>query len=105
MAQKNLLLGDVTWEGSTFDTTIDLCDNITNCLGNDILMHLTCTSLTRERVVESLDSVKKIKSKIFKLSEKIFLLVLKGCLLKTDFPLLLNLKHSLKKSFAITFAW
>jgi methylenetetrahydrofolate reductase (NADPH) len=61
MAQKNPLLSDVTWEaaGSTFDTTIDLCDNITNCLGNDIFMHLTCTSLTRERVVESLDRVKE----------------------------------------------
>ena len=61
MAQKNLLLDDVTWESarSTFESTIDLCDNITNCLGNDIFMHLTCTSLTRERVVESLDRVKE----------------------------------------------
>ena len=61
MAQNNLLLVDVTWKTakSTFDTTIDLCDNITNCLGNDILKHLTCTSLNRERVVESLDIVKE----------------------------------------------
>lgn len=61
MAQTNPLWVDVTWGagGSTIDTTIDLCGYITNCLGVDVLMHLTCTGLTRERVIESLDRAKE----------------------------------------------
>ena len=61
MAQTNPLWVDVTWGagGSTFDTTLDLCGHITKCMGLDVLMHLTCTGMTRDRVIESLDKAKE----------------------------------------------
>ena len=51
----------MTWgaEGSSIDTTIDLCCYIKNCSGVDVLMHLTCTGLTREKVIESFDWAKE----------------------------------------------
>jgi len=60
MAMTNPLWVDVTWGagGSTFDTTLDLCGHIVKYMGLDVLMHLTCTGLTRERVIESLERAK-----------------------------------------------
>lgn len=61
MATTNPLWVDVTWGagGSTFDTTLDLCGHITQYMGLDVLMHLTCTGMTRDRVIESLDKAKE----------------------------------------------
>mmetsp|Transcript_16525 Transcript_16525/g.28075 ORF Transcript_16525/g.28075 Transcript_16525/m.28075 type:complete len:212 (-) Transcript_16525:1365-2000(-) len=61
MAQTNPLWVDVTWGagGGTFETTLDLCGHITNYMGLDVLMHLTCTGMTRERVIEALDTAKQ----------------------------------------------
>lgn len=43
--------------GSTSDITLDLCAHIQNFSGLDVLMHITCTFMTREKVLESLDRV------------------------------------------------
>lgn len=43
--------------GVTSDITLDLCSHIQNFSGLDVLMHITCTFMTREKVVESLDKV------------------------------------------------
>lgn len=61
MATTNPLWVDVTWGagGSTFDKTLDICGHITQMMGLDCLMHLTCTGLTRDRVIESLDRAKE----------------------------------------------
>jgi cytochrome c-type biogenesis protein CcmF len=50
----------MTWGagGSSFDTTLDLCGHIIKYMGLDVLMHITCTGLTRERIVEALDRAK-----------------------------------------------
>lgn len=60
MAQTNPLWVDVTWGagGSSFATTLDLCGHITKYIGLDVLMHLTCTGMTRERCIEALDTAK-----------------------------------------------
>lgn len=57
MATTNPLWVDVTWGagGSSYETTLNLCGHITKFLGVDVLMHLTCTGMTREKVVEALD--------------------------------------------------
>ena len=61
MATTNPLWVDVTWGagGSTFDKTLDICGHLTRFMGLDVLMHLTCTGLTRDRVIESLDKAKE----------------------------------------------
>lgn len=43
--------------GRTSDITLDLCAHIQNFSGLDVLMHITCTYMTREKVIESLDRV------------------------------------------------
>lgn len=60
MATTNPLWVDVTWGagGSSFATTLDLCGHITKYIGLDVLMHLTCTGMTRERCIEALDTAK-----------------------------------------------
>jgi methylenetetrahydrofolate reductase (NADPH) len=60
MASTNPLWVDMTWGagGSSFDTTLDLCGHIIKYMGLDVLMHITCTGLTRERIVEALDRAK-----------------------------------------------
>ena len=45
--------------GSTSDITLDLCSHIQNFSGLDVLMHITCTYMTRDKVVESLDRVSR----------------------------------------------
>ena len=61
MATTNPLWVDLTWGagGSTADTTLDLSGHIQQFIGLDTLMHLTCTGLTREKVIESLDKAKE----------------------------------------------
>lgn len=61
MGQTNPLWVDVTWGagGGTFATTLDLCGHIVNYMGLDVLMHLTCTNVTRERVIEALETAKQ----------------------------------------------
>ena len=60
MATTNPLWVDVTWGpgGGTFNQSLDLCAHITQNMGLDVLMHLTCTGLSRDRVVEALDTAK-----------------------------------------------
>jgi methylenetetrahydrofolate reductase (NADPH) len=62
MATTNPLWVDVTWGagGGTFDITLDLCAHIVQNMGLDVLMHLTCTGMTRERVIEALDRAKEL---------------------------------------------
>lgn len=51
---------DVTWNagGTTSETTLDLCSHIQAYSGLDVMMHLTCTYMTREKVIESLEKAK-----------------------------------------------
>jgi len=62
MAQTNPLWVDMTWGagGGTFDSTLDLCGHMVNYMGLDVLMHITCTGLTVERVREALDRAKEL---------------------------------------------
>ena len=52
MGQSNPLWIDVTWNagGVTSDITLDLCSHIQSYCGLDVLMHITCTYMTREKV-------------------------------------------------------
>ena len=61
MATTNPLWVDVTWGagGSTYDTTLDLCGHIVQNTGLDVLMHITCTGMTREKVIKALDTAKE----------------------------------------------
>jgi methylenetetrahydrofolate reductase (NADPH) len=61
MGQQNPLWIDVTWSagGRSSEITLDICNHLQNYSGLDVLMHLTCTFMTREKVVEALDSAKK----------------------------------------------
>lgn len=61
MATTNPLWVDVTWgaAGSTFDKTLDMCGHMTQFLGLDVLMHLTCSGLSKDRIVEALDRAKE----------------------------------------------
>ena len=62
MGATNPLWVDMTWGagGGTFDNTLDLCGHILQYMGLDVLMHLTCTGMTRDRVVEALDRAKDL---------------------------------------------
>ena len=62
MGQTNPLWIDVTWNagGVTSDITLDLCSYIQNYCGLDVLMHITCTFMTREKVKESLDKAREL---------------------------------------------
>ena len=61
MGTTNPLWVDVTWGagGSSFDTTMDLCTHIVQNMGLDVLMHLTCTGMTRDEVIRALDTAKE----------------------------------------------
>ena len=50
MGTTNPLWIDITWNagGVTSDITLELCSHIQNYCGMDVLMHLTCTYMTRE---------------------------------------------------------
>lgn len=62
MGKTNPLWIDVTWNagGVTSDITLDLCSHIQNYCGLDVLMHITCTYMTREKVRESLDKAQEL---------------------------------------------
>ena len=62
MGKVNPFWVDVTWGagGSTSDVTLDLCSHIQAFSGLDVLMHLTCTYMTRELIIESLDKAKQL---------------------------------------------
>lgn len=67
MGMTNPLWVDVTWNagGSTSDITLDLCSHIQNFSGLDVLMHITCTYMTRDMVLSSLDRVSCLPFKEF----------------------------------------
>ena len=60
MAKTNPLWVDVTWNagGVTSDITLELCTHIQKYMKIDVLMHITCTYMTREKIIESLDQAK-----------------------------------------------
>lgn len=60
MASTNPLWVDLTWGagGSTCDTTLEMCGHIQQFIGLDTLMHLTCTGLTRDKVIDVLNKAK-----------------------------------------------
>jgi len=41
------------------EETLELCGHIVQNMGLDVLMHLTCTGMTREKVIEALDKAKQ----------------------------------------------
>jgi methylenetetrahydrofolate reductase (NADPH) len=59
MGQQNPLWIDVTWSagGRSSEITMELCNHIQNYTGLDVLMHLTCTYMTRETIVAALEEV------------------------------------------------
>lgn len=61
MAQSNPLWVDITWNagGVTSDITLELSSHIQRYMGVDVLMHITCTFMTREKVIDSLNEAKK----------------------------------------------
>jgi hypothetical protein len=52
MACVEPLFCDMTWGagGSTSEMTLELCSNIQQFLGLDVMMHLTCTNMPAEKV-------------------------------------------------------
>ena len=54
MCQTKPLWVDVTWGagGSSSETTLALCENALECVGVDVLMHLTCTNTTEASLRE-----------------------------------------------------
>jgi methylenetetrahydrofolate reductase (NADPH) len=60
MCSANPLWVDVTWGagGSSSETTLALCENALECVGVDVLMHLTCTNTTEVSLREVLDRCK-----------------------------------------------
>lgn len=52
MACVEPLFCDMTWGagGSTSEMTLELCSNIQQFLGLDVMMHLTCTNMPMEQV-------------------------------------------------------
>lgn len=62
MGKTNPFWIDVTWNagGVTSDITLDLCSHIQHYSGLDVLMHITCTFMTREKVVDSLRKAQKL---------------------------------------------
>ena len=62
MSGTNPLWVDMTWGagGSSANTTMDLCGYIARYMGLDVLMHITCTGMTREYLIECLDRAKEL---------------------------------------------
>ena len=52
---------DVTWGagGTTSDTSLELSQKAQKYFGLDVMMHLTCTNMTRDQVAEVLDRVRE----------------------------------------------
>merc|ERR1719311_1462110 len=51
---------DVTWGagGSTADKTLEICINALKYHGLNVMMHLTCTNMPKEKLKEALDTCK-----------------------------------------------
>ena len=62
MGKTNPFWVDVTWNagGVTSDITLELCCHIQAYSGLDVMMHMTCTFMTREKIIESLDKAKAL---------------------------------------------
>merc|ERR1719321_1350786 len=52
---------DVTWGagGSTADKTLEICINALKYHGLNVMMHLTCTNMPKEKLKEALDICKE----------------------------------------------
>ena len=55
MARTEPLFCDCTWGagGSTSDLTLEICTTVQKFFGLDIMMHLTCTNITRDSLFEA----------------------------------------------------
>ena len=61
MSTTNPLWVDVTWraqEGFS-ESTIELCKYIVQYMGLDVLMHITCTGMTLDYIIDALDRAKQ----------------------------------------------
>jgi methylenetetrahydrofolate reductase (NADPH) len=61
MARAEPTWVDVTWGagGSTSQLTLDICRHAQNMVGVETMMHLTCTNLPKEQVLEGLRKAKE----------------------------------------------
>lgn len=61
MGSANPLWVDVTWRAGEglCESTIEMCSHITKYLGLDVLMHITCTGMTREYIIDALTRAKE----------------------------------------------
>ena len=61
MARLNPLWIDVTWGagGSTADKTLEICMNALRYHGLDVMMHLTCTNMPKEQLLNALKKCKE----------------------------------------------
>merc|ERR1719265_1844080 len=52
---------DVTWGagGSTADKTLEICINALKYHNLDVMMHLTCTNMPKEKLREALNTCKE----------------------------------------------
>ena len=60
MSTTNPLWVDITWraQDGLSESTIELCRYISQYMGLDVLMHITCTGMTREYIISALDRAK-----------------------------------------------
>ena len=60
--KTNPLWVDITWNAGvvTSDITLDLCCHLQQYSGLDVMMHMTCTFMTLEKIVQSLDKAKEL---------------------------------------------
>lgn len=58
----NPMFGDVTWGagGTTSDLTLELCTNIKSKSGLNPNMHLTCTNMEKQKVIDALNGCKAV---------------------------------------------
>jgi len=62
MANLEPAFVDITWGagGSTSDLTLEMSGRIQRYFGLDVLMHLTCTNLSREKILRSLETARSL---------------------------------------------
>jgi len=60
MSTTNPLWVDMTWraQDGLSEATIELCKYITQYMGLEVLMHITCTGMTRDYITSALDRAK-----------------------------------------------
>ena len=61
MGTTNPLWVDVTWRAGAglCESTLELCKHIIQYMGLYVLMHITCTGMTREYIIDALDRAKE----------------------------------------------